>query len=364
MITKPKNQSKDSELIGIFTKHLGWHLARITFFVKFIKALCKLQTVNFVKLAQGFEGTAKPESNLRRVQRFFAEFTIDRDVIAHLIFGLLPEGGPYRLCMDRTNWKFGRINIIILMISVCMEGVSIPLLWTMLEKQGNSSCQEREELLNRYVSLFGRKSIGSMLADREFIGDKWFEELIHQGVRFYIRLRGNMWVKSPGKGNIKAFWLFNSLSLNEPYYHRELVCIKNQWLYLSGMKVMNREGRLEYVIIASYSFDYQALLKYKDRWQVETLFKAMKTSGFNIEGTHLTDINRIAKLLCLISVAFVWAYRVGIYKHKNIKPIKIKKHGRKEISIFKYGLLFIAHALLNPLNINLYKLCVKILSCT
>jgi hypothetical protein len=59
------------------------------------------------------------------------------------------------------------------------------------------------------------------------------------------------------------------------------------------------------------------------------MFRAMKSSGFNLEDTHLTDLNRISKLLAVVAIAFVWAYLAGIDKHLNIKPIRIKKHGRR-----------------------------------
>lgn len=39
------------------------------------------------------------------------------------------------------------------------------------------------------------------------------------------------------------------------------------------------------------------------------MFKAMKSGGFNFEDTHLTDPNRLAKLIALVSVAFLWVYR-------------------------------------------------------
>jgi IS4 transposase len=33
---------------------------------------------------------------------------------------------------------------------------------------------------------------------------------------------------------------------------------------------------------------------YKERWQIGTAFRALITSGFNIEDTHLAEIDRIA----------------------------------------------------------------------
>lgn len=89
----------------------------------------------------------------------------------------------------------------------------------------------------------------------------------------------------------------------------------------------------------------------------------MKSSGFNIEDTHVTDLERLEKLLLLTMIAFVWCYRVGDYLDRQIKPIKIKKHGRRAKSVFKYGLDYISECLLsrvNKLKINI----IQILSCT
>jgi len=360
---KNKASNKCNELVDIFHARLGWNKARVKFFVSFIFALCKVQTVCFSKLAQGFEGKAKVESNMRRIQRFFASFIIDTNVIARLIFNLLPEKPPYRLCLDRTNWKYGAANINILMISIAYQGMAIPILWTMLPKRGNSNTQERRELVQRFVDLFGQECIEAFLADREFIGDEWFSELIHKHIPFYIRIRGNMWLTVPRKGPAKATWLFNSLPLNTVSQYHRIVSIDGQWVYLTGMKVFNRQGKIEFVIVATFKQDPLAMSKYKDRWQIETMFKAFKTGGFNFEDTHLTDPERITKLIALVCVAFIWVYLVGISRNRTT-PIKIKKHGRKANSLFKVGLVFVAYALLNPLSIKDLESYIQILSCT
>ena len=81
--------------------------------------------------------------------------------------------------------------------------------------------------------------------------------------------------------------------------------------------------------------------------QIETCFRAMKSSGFDIEKTPLQDLKRIEKLLLLVMIAFVWCYKVGIYLHENVKQIPTKKHGRKAKSLFKYGLSYIVSVFLN-----------------
>ena len=76
------------------------------------------------------------------------------------------------------------------------------------------------------------------------------------------------------------------------------------------------------------------------------LCRAFKSSEFNIEETHLTDIDRISKFFALVLVAFVWAYKAGIFQDV-IYPIKIKNHGRKAHGIFKYVLTYIANVKFN-----------------
>jgi hypothetical protein len=361
MITKV--DYKGTDLVEILGQNLNWNLARRRFLALFICSVTKLQTVCFTKIAQDLKADVKFESNLRRIQRFFAEFVFNQDTIAKLIFSLLPKQEKYKLCLDRTNWKYGKADINILVLSLCYEGLSIPLLWKMLPKRGNSNSNERKELLFQYIRLFGIETIHSLLADREFIGDDWFEELILYKVPFYIRIRNNMYIKMPGKGNKKAFWLFNDLPLNTVRHFRKPIYLKDKLVYLSGIKIVNSDAKIEFVIIASFNYNDQSLLHYADRWQTETMFKALKSSGYNLEQTHLTDLSRLSKLIAVLSMAFIWAYRIGIYLHNTVCPIKIKKHGRKAYSFFKYGLIALARALLSGDYLALEKF-LKILSCT
>ena len=66
-----------SELKKALQPHLGWHGARVSFLALFLLALLKVKTVNLSELALGFEGLAKPESNYKRLQRFFRFFGVE-----------------------------------------------------------------------------------------------------------------------------------------------------------------------------------------------------------------------------------------------------------------------------------------------
>ena len=356
---------KNSELISILNTHFKGkvNLARIKLISFFIIALIKVQTVNFEKLSHAFDTKTKSASSLRRIQRFIAGYGFDSNLIARLVFNLLPKQDKYMLSIDRTNWKFGKANINIFMLGIVYKGVAFPLLFSMLPKRGNSNSQERIDLINRFGNLFGFDIIDAIVADREFVGDKWFEYLSKNQIRYYIRIRKNFKVFLPHKNKvIKAFRLFDKFKVNEFTFHPNPVRVNGQLCYISGAKLDIKNNKREYLIIVSFDKPENAQELYKQRWQIEMTFKAMKSSGFDIEKTHLQDIERLEKLVLLVMIAFVWAYKVGIYLHEK-EPILIKKHGRKAKSIFKHGLSYLAKVFLNTQYQNEIEI-FKFLSCT
>ena len=91
-------------------KNLGWNKARISCLVRMLLALLITRTVNLNKLACAFDSDAKQLSRYRRLQRFFAEFPIDYDQIAQLLFGFfffigrcLFDDGPNKLAMGKKE---------------------------------------------------------------------------------------------------------------------------------------------------------------------------------------------------------------------------------------------------------------------
>jgi hypothetical protein len=358
-------ESKNSILFATLSSIFGdkMNLARIKFFGLFICALCKVQTVCFEKLATAFDTDVKVDSSLRRIQRFIAEYMLDTKLIARFVFSLLPHKPPYRLTLDRTNWKFGTTDINILVLAVVYQGVAFPILYKMMPKFGNSSTRERIELMESFIELFGVDSIDCLLADREFVGQHWLAFLNHRHIRYHIRIRDNFWVVIPRNGHhVKASWLFNHLKTNQYAFYRGIVWVNGQLCYLSASKVKNKQGALELQIIVSFNKPDESNSLYKERWQIESAFKALKTSGFNIEDTHLTDLDRINNLLALVFFAFTWAYIAGVFLD-SICPIKIKKHGRRAKSLFKYGLTHLASVLFSN-DISKFRNICKFLSCT
>jgi len=219
--TNFKNRGKISKLFPIMQEHLGksMNLARIKLIALLLEALVKAQTVSLVRLANAMDTAADKESNMRRLQRFLACYALDLDLIARMIFSLLPVKSGLVLTMDRTNWKYGQTDINVLLLGVTYKNVAFPLLFRLLPKRGNSNTAERIEIIERFIRLFGKGCIDCLVADRKFVGEHWTGYLNSRGIRYYLRIRQNFWIQNPGSGGlVKASWLFSGLKLGEQMF--------------------------------------------------------------------------------------------------------------------------------------------------
>lgn len=324
-----------SELETILAHFFNWNKARLTCLTRILQALFFVRTINLAQIATAFQADCKEESAYRRICRFFTDFSFDLSSIAPLIFRLFPLEHKCTLIIDRTNWKWGKTPINILMLSIAYKGVSIPFFWSVLDLEGNSCANDRVTLIKRALKKFPSERIHAVVADREFVGKAWFTFLINQSIPFVIRVKGSYKVfeldaatPTTLHGLLKRYGRRKKLQ-NVP------VEMWGHQLYLSFQK--GKKGAKEpMILVSNYDFE-NALAIYRTRWGIETLFGCLKTRGFRMEDTHITDPDKIEKILFVLAIAFCWAYRTGELKVAEA-PIPEKSHGRRAKSIFRLGI--------------------------
>jgi Transposase DDE domain len=322
--------------------HLAWHGARLSFVAAFIIALLRVKTVNFSELATAFSGKAHLGSHFKRLQRFFRRYQVDYAEIAQAVIALLGIPEPWVLSLDRTEWQFGNCVFNILMLGVVHQGVAFPVVWCLLDKRGNSNSSERMDLFNQFLECFGDREIACLTADREFVGQAWFGYLLSEPLTpFRIRIRQNHTL-SDGRHALKASILFQDLQVGQHKVLRHQRRLWGHWVYIAALRL--DDGSL--LIVATQSAPKSSIADYAKRWGIETLFGIFKTRGFCLESTHLSDPERLSKLLALLSLALCWVFLTGEGLH-HLKPLTLKKHGRRAKSLFRYGFDYLRNIVLN-----------------
>lgn len=343
------------ELRSTLNQYFRWNKARITCFTNILIGLFLNRTVNLTSIAVSFESPAKRLSRYRRIQRFFSGFMIDYKIIAKFIFGLFDFKGKIYLALDRTNWKWGKSNINILTLAIVYKGMAIPIIWEMLDKQGNSDTEERIDIMKLFINYFGKSCIAGLLADREFRGKHWFKWLIEENMPFYIRIPNNTVTTNSRGLEADINGLFYDIKPNEKYILKGKRKVWGIDVYITGTRAP--DGEL--VLIATNEDPEEALDIYRKRWEIENLFQALKGRGFNFEDTHIIDLDRIKKIVALLTIAFCWAHKTGEWYHEEVEPIKIKKHGRAAYSIFRYGLDLIRESFFKIITkMELFRKCL------
>ena len=338
------------KITNILRDNLTLNLARIKTASLMIIALLDCRSVQLSKIARHFGGKAKIDSSFRRLQRFLAELSLPQADIARLNLKVMELDKPVTLIFDRTNWKFGGQHINILFLCAAFNGLAIPLFFKFLsdKKQGNSSYIDRIELMERFLETFGKAKIKVILGDREFSGKRWISWLRRKNLPFVMRLSEKLThISADGENFSLASKVFShlkmGLSKNLGY------CFIGKTDSFKACVSAKRTIKNNLVVLAHSHDIKDPAAYYKMRWEIESMFRTLKTGGFNLESTHVTKPDRIENLVAIVAIAFCFAYRAGMLAIKKLAP-KIKKHGYLPKSIIRAGLDLIFETFFAPIE--------------
>jgi hypothetical protein len=318
------------ELQSILEKYFKWNKSRLTVFVNLIVGLFLVRTVNLSDLATVLYSEAKISSSYRRIQRFFNWLKSVENynyILMKIMIGIFDlKNKKNILSLDRTDWKFGKKHINILVLGVNIEGVSIPIAWMSLGRAGNSKTDERLSILEKVMNEI---PISAFIADREFIGSKWFEFLMNSKIPFYIRIKENTQIlRRKGNYTVAIGELFKNLKVNRKKILKDKYVLLGVEVYIAA----SRNYKNELLIVITNDCASRALKIYKKRWCIENLFSHLKTKGFRFEETHMTDLEKIDAWMLILALAVIWTIKTSLAIQEKIL---IASHGRKRKSIFK-----------------------------
>lgn len=313
---------------------------------RFVLSSLQLTTTNLRRIAVALKANVEERSNYRRIRRFLAGYDLDYAALSTLLIRLVPQEPPYVLVLDRTEWHFGQTPVNVLMIGIAHRGIAFPIAWTALPKSGGSGAQEQIEVLEVALSALDADDVEALTADREFISVPWIKRLQAASIPFVIRLRSHRRLCLGEDGP----------ALPAKMYARGLAIGDSRGVGVRRLRGSEEASGAVRIIVRRIGSDAQPLKDrflvlatsgldptrgpalYRRRWEVETLFAALKSRGFDLEATHLTAPDRIRRLIGLLAVAFAWSHLVGEKRAEIDGPPPRKAHGRRSRSLFRYGL--------------------------
>ncbi len=337
------------QLTRVLSKRLGWNRARMKLMARLMRALPMQTTTNLAQLAVVMKPKVETDSTYRRLQRFFAEFSFGYETLGRFLLDLVPTEPPYVAVLDRTEWHFGQTAVNVLMIGIAEGGIAYPVVWSVLGHGGGSGAGEHTDLLEQFLRLVEPDELRALVADREFTGSGFLKELDQRGIPFVIRLKKDRRIGPPPTEASSTEASSEEWSLPVKMFAR--ACRPDQTRQLPAPKGLGgaesvecqvTAGRLDedsFLILAGQKVDPGSMLDlYQKRWEIETLFAALKSRGFGLEQTHMTGPDRIRKLLGMLALTYSWTRIIGIEREAREGPPRECANGYPEKSLFRYGL--------------------------
>lgn len=340
-----------SLLDKINKEYASEHQARLKNLLAILCAILVKETVNLNKLKNQL-GTilgkkdTQADSHYKRLTRFFADgFNQHRiwkgllkTVLQLLVKQIDKRGGGKYLLLDATCWQFGKIKIQLLCLSILYQGVAIPIMWVNLSKKGHSNFDERKALLQMASLLHELKGM-ILLADREYIGREWFTYLSKAGIDWVIRLPLGAYKYEISAGK-KAYSYLIKKARKGRMVNQQLLIEGNNYQFVAfkNLKASDEKEELVLLLTTLQVNKKRVAAIYSFRWEIECMFKHLKSNGFHLEDLSMIEEKKIRLMVTLLIAAYILCVCEGIKKLKQIRS-RTSSEGKQTRyeSIFRKG---------------------------
>jgi hypothetical protein len=84
---------------------------------------------------------------------------------------------------------------------------------------------------------------------------------------------------------------------------------------------------------------------YEKRFRIETFFADQKSRGFHIHKSHMSDVQRLSRLLIAACLAYIWVIYLGSMCEKERWSPIVHRKKRCDLSLFQLGVRLLEHLL-------------------
>ena len=326
----------------------GNHLRRLTTLAGLAHSIILGRSCSPTKLGSAMiqEKSVQVESQVKKIERFVSNKWVDWQThyapyISMIINKIYEVKGELIIIIDGS--ETGN-NCVSLMVSVVWGKRSIPIAWiTKQGPKGHFPESMHIELVSILKSLVPKDCRTVLLGDGEFDGGEFINLVSSKEFLWEYVLRTSLDRKI--KDDTETYKI-GDLKIRDgsDYCFVECGCGTSNAILWHGRKYKEPIPLLTNMDLAEMACEY-----YKRRFAIETLFKDIKSSGFNLHLTKMTSAYRISNMLIAICLAYVHTFMIGgVVEQDKDKKIFLRADRSDQMTLFKIGLKFIEYILYNP----------------
>lgn len=337
-------QCYPSEPTGQVARHL-------TTLAALISGIVASKSTQLPKVASNVPDSTKPESRVKRFARWVGNDLITQEVY-FLPYAemLLAQLALPTLVLVIDASVVGR-GCVALMMHVVYKGRALPLAWLVRQgKKGHFPESLHITLVEQVQKLIPEGASVVLLGDGEFDGIDLQQTLEDAGWSYVCRTGMNMTASWDGD----TFRLDTLGACSKPGTLIEL-----QEVLFTG------EAYGPIMLICCWAKGYQdplylitnmrkaehACRLYEKRFRIETFFSDQKSRGFHVHKSHISEPERLSRLLMAACLAYIWIIYLGSLCVQDGWVGVIHRRDRCDLSLFQLGLRLLEYFLNEELPI-------------
>ncbi|MFQ6084645.1 MAG: transposase [Candidatus Aminicenantia bacterium] len=245
-----------------------------------------------------------------------------------------------------------------LMINLIYKNRALPLCWIVVKQQKGHLLENIHiHLLKIVEQIIPSDANVVLLGDGEFDGIDFQKLITGYGWKYVCRTAKNTVLYENGEEF--SFDVVRPTSeWGEDFFSIPNVKFTKEQYGPVHAIVWWKKGYKEPVfLITNIELAQEACYYYKKRFKIETFFSDQKSRGFNIDKSHISDPERLSRLLIPACLAYIWIVYLGTFAmNKKLYSI-IHRTNRCDLSLFQLGLRLLEY-FLNQMKIIPVNFCM------
>lgn len=230
---------------------------------------------------------------------------------------------------------------MVLMLSVIYGQRAIPVVWTVVRaKKGHLPEAMHRELLSRLAAMVPTASRVTIVGDGEYDGLDWQADILSYGWDYVLRTGCAKLVGQDTTDMLALKWL-------APEMGQDTFTLTDAYFTHQGYGPVNitvwHQSKYKEAIYLLSNLAYAPLVTqlYKKRFKIETFFSDQKSRGFNLHRSHLSNPERLAKLLIATCLAYILCIMAGVQCQQSGHYPLVHRKDRCDLSLFSLGRRFL-----------------------
>ena len=296
------------------------------------------------------DGT-KPESRVTR----FARWVDNAHILEEVYFlpyaaVLLRHRALQTLVLVMDGSGVGR-GCTALMLHVVYKGRALPLAWRVRQApKGHFPEDLHIALVDLIRGLIPAGTPVVLLGDGEFDGTRLQHTLQQAGWSYACRTATSTVALWEGE-TFRLAVLGACLKPGRLIELQEVYCTREAYGPIMVLCGWAKGYHEPLYVVSNMATAEEACRWYEKRFRIETFFSDQKSRGFHIHKSHMSDVQRLSRLLLAACLAYIWLVYLGsVCEKEQWRPL-IHRRKRCDLSLFQLGLRLLEHFLNEELPI-------------